>query len=395
MDSESNLRVGIFFNARKEQGGLYQYALTLVDCLHAYSDNNEYFLYMATLEDFPVEISKHNWHIRNFRKTAIQIRMGLELILFHLSRANIDFPFPIIPEYRKITQDHLDVMVYVKPTPHVYQWKHNAIFPIHDLQHRLQTHFPEVSANGEFVRREILYRNSVRKAKAILTDSETGKEDVIQLYRADKNRIFPLPFLTPTFRKPVLDPENKQILAEKYSLPAAYFFYPAAFWPHKNHERLIRAIALLHTQYKIKAHLVLSGSKKREFDSLFKLTVSLGLQDFVHFIGFVDEDDLPELYHHSIALVMPTFFGPTNIPVLEAWTAGCPVISSDIRGIQEQVGNAGLLVDPLNEMKIAEAMQILWTDPAKRNELIELGYERVSAWTPEQFANRLKKIIHV
>jgi len=73
-------------------------------------------------------------------------------------------------------------MIYVKLTMHVFQWPYQSIFPIHDLQHRLQLEFSEVSELGEFRRREYIYTRSIPKAAAVLTDSITGKEDLLACY---------------------------------------------------------------------------------------------------------------------------------------------------------------------------------------------------------------------
>ena len=393
MGAESRIRVGIFFNARQEQGGLYQYALTIVDCLARYAPKHEYVLYRATLENLPLDIQLSNWKIVDLPKRALKLRMGLELALFYLSKVSIHIPFGLIPTYSTIDDDHVDLMIYVKPTPHVYQWRYPAIFPIHDLQHRLQRQFPEVSEKGEFNRREILYTNSIKHTQAILTDSETGKADVMNLYGANGEMIYTLPYIAPTFRDAGGNPFS--IIKQMYQLPDEYFFYPAAFWPHKNHARLIEAIKVLEEQYQVQVCLVLSGSKKREYDNLVLLADKLGIKERVRFIGFVDEDDLLAIYKHALALVMPTFFGPTNIPILEAWQADCPVITSNLRGIREQVGDAGLLVDPLNAQEIADAMWRLSTHPELRQQLIDKGKNQIQAWTPALFGRRLAEIIRL
>jgi glycosyltransferase involved in cell wall biosynthesis len=393
MGSEGRIKVGIFFNARQEQGGLYQYALTLVDCLAQYAPEFEYILVHATLEPLPLSISAKNWHVLELPKPAVQFRMALELVLFHISRAGIHLPFTLIPAYPQINKADVDVMIYVKPTPHVFQWRYPAIFPIHDLQHRLQRQFPEVSAKGEFKRREILYKESIKHAQAILTDSETGKEDVIQLYGTAEKLIHALPYIAPTFRDTSESGVTFETLQAKLGIPEGYFFYPAAFWPHKNHIRLIQSIRQMADQHGVKIPLVLSGSKKREYDDLVLLAESLGLRDVILFVGFVSDDELLLLYQHALALVMPTFFGPTNIPILEAWQAGCPVITSDIRGIREQVGDAGLLVNPLNVQAMADAMWRVFQEPQLRHKLVEKGKSRVQSWTPEMFGRRLAEII--
>jgi len=393
MGVESRLKVGIFFNARAEQGGLYHYALTLVDCLQLHAPEFDYFLYHATLEDLPLKLSQPNWELVRFHPNEIRARLAVEAGLMTLARAGIEIPFRLIPCYQRIAQNPPDVILYVKPTLHVFQWNIPAIFPIHDLQHRLQPEFPEVSDRGEFRRREYMYLRSVDKARAILTDSETGKEDVIACYNGKPEKIFPLPYIAPTFRENDLSVSGLGAIQKKYDLPEKYFFYPAAFWKHKNHERLVRAISILAQRNGVRVPLLLAGNKNREFENVMALVRELELEDIVRFLGYVPDDDLYGLYHHALALVMPTFFGPTNIPILEAWAVGCPVITSDLRGIREQVGDAGLLVNPRDVSALADAMWLLYQDFPLRQSLAENGTRRALSWTPEMFARRLVSVI--
>lgn len=395
MGVKSRLKVGIFFNARVEQGGLYQYALTLVHCLYRYVPEFDYSLYLATLEAFPIEIKANHWKVIRFSKLEILWRMSLEIALNFLARKGIEIPFKIIPCYRQVSDDNPDVMLYVKPTPHVFQWNYQAIFPIHDLQHRLQPNFPEVSDKGEYKRRENLYKHSTSKAVAILTDSQTGKEDVSHLYSVDESKIYPLPYIAPTFRDGKAVKISYEEINRKYSLPENYLFYPATFWAHKNHARLIQAIRMIADEKGVLIPLVLTGSQWHEYPVLIKLVGDLHLQDTIYFIGYVPDEELTQLYSHALALVMPTFFGPTNIPVLEAWEARCPVITSDIRGIREQVGNAGLLVDPKNVSAIAGAIWKIYTDSDTKERIIHQGLLRVNEWTPEKFSKTLSDVIKI
>ena len=393
MGAARRVKVGIFFNARRGQGGLYQYALTLVDCLGRFVPEFDYSLYHATMEELPLELTGSNWRLIRLPRRAIQARLVPEAVLMTAARVGIRIPFPLVSEFSEIKGDHPEAMIYVKPGVHPFQWKYKAIFPIHDLQHRLQPQFPEVSKHGEYQRREYIYTRSTRNASVILTDSETGKEDVINCYSVPEERIFPVPYIAPTFRKNGEEIMSSQSIVRKYSLPAQFLFYPAAFWEHKNHTRLIRAISLLAREKNIRIHLVLAGSKRAGYQNLADLVDSLGLGDLVHFIGYVPDDDMPDLYRLARALVMPTFFGPTNIPVLEAWSMECAVITSDLRGIREQVGDAGLLVDPKSEHSIAEAILLLDRSPELRQRLVERGRLRAQEWTPQKFAGRVADAI--
>ena len=90
---------------------------------------------------------------------------------------------------------------------------------------------------------------------------------------------------------------------------------------------------------------------------------------------------------------MPTSFGPTNIPVLEAWLMGTPVVYSNVKGCKEQLGNAGLLINPYKPKDIAEKIQKIYTDKNLVKKLIELGYIRVNLWNRALFTSKINEIL--
>jgi glycosyltransferase involved in cell wall biosynthesis len=102
---------------------------------------------------------------------------------------------------------------------------------------------------------------------------------------------------------------------------------------------------------------------------------------------------MPMLYSQAVGLVMPTFFGPTNIPILEAWMCGCPTITSDIRGVREQAGDAAILVDPRSVDAIAAAMLQLWRDPETRADLARRGTERARYYAGTDYASLVGEIV--
>jgi glycosyltransferase involved in cell wall biosynthesis len=110
-------------------------------------------------------------------------------------------------------------------------------------------------------------------------------------------------------------------------------------------------------------------------------------------LAYVPDALMAGLYLASAGLVMPTFFGPTNIPILEAWRMGRPVITSDIRGVRSQAGDAALLVDPSSAEDLAGAMQTLWDDCLLVGQLVAAGRRRDASWTACDFAARLREIL--
>ncbi|MCU0596541.1 MAG: glycosyltransferase [Desulfobacterota bacterium] len=138
---------------------------------------------------------------------------------------------------------------------------------------------------------------------------------------------------------------------------------------------------------------VFVGSKKNGYLSTMELVHRLHLTSKVHFLGYVPDIDMPELYRRARALLMPTYYGPTNIPPLEAMALGCPVAASRIYGMPEQLGEAALYFDPGSVGQIAEAMKRLWTDDSLCRELSSRGLTRSSRWNQSHFNQKLREIL--
>jgi glycosyltransferase involved in cell wall biosynthesis len=184
----------------------------------------------------------------------------------------------------------------------------------------------------------------------------------------------------------------------KFNLPARFLFYPANFLPHKNHVALIEALGIVRRRHGIAPALVLVGDRgpglrAQTYAEMMEVARLAGVADQLRYLGFVDGADLATLYAAAEILVMPSYFGPTNLPIVEAWAARCPVITADIRGIREMCEDAALLVDPGSVDDIADAIHRLWTNESARECLIARADERLKAFSPEIFRNALCNVL--
>ena len=180
------------------------------------------------------------------------------------------------------------------------------------------------------------------------------------------------------------------------NIPGRFLFYPASFWPHKNHYRIIEAIGLLKKKHGIKISIVFVGttySQWQVFAMCNALAKKHSIESQVYFLNYVSDEELAALYMRAVGLVMPTYFGPTNIPYLEAFYYKCPVIASDIHGIKEQVGDAGLLVNPKDTDAISNAIYRIWTDRSLRDSLIKKGQEQFRQFSSKHFMEKVNSII--
>ena len=256
-----------------------------------------------------------------------------------------------------------------------------------DLQHRLQPFFPEVSLRGLWQSRENFYTLVLKRAAFVITGTQAGKKEIQMFYGIPDERIRILPHPTPRFALETGTSDLEEL--EGYKLPRDYVFYPAQFWSHKNHAGLLHAILHLKQADNLRLPVVFTGSDQGNGSYVRQLVKSLQMEDQVFFLGHVSRQTLRALYQNAFVLCYPSFFGPENLPPLEAFALGCPVIAADVPGASEQLGDAAILVDPANELQIAEAIKSVFNDKAKRESLIHLGKERARRFTGSDFAKGL------
>jgi glycosyltransferase involved in cell wall biosynthesis len=416
------MRIGIVPVTDPAAGGTYQYSLSLIDALCAddMGQQHDRLLFYRT-GTRPPELSA-SWKVssalefpslpRPKRDDFLRRALGGARAQRTLqgARQKLTKRWRGPEDYQRRRQPHLtgwlreldvDLMLYSTVMPESFESAVPFLVAIHDLQHRLQPEFPEVSANGEWEVREYLFRNSARYALFILADSEVGKEDILSFYEeygVTPDRIKVLPFQPAIYLATDVSESEKRRVRRIYGLPDRFLFYPANFWPHKNHIHIVEAIGRLKHQQNLDVHVVFTGTLKDELTRITAAEVSsiareLNIEHQIHRLGRVSNADISGLYAAAVGLVMPTFFGPTNIPVLEAWALGCPVLTSNIRGIREQARDAALLVDPASVDEIAQGIARLWEDEHIRRELIRRGHERVAKYKPEDFRRRLHAIL--
>lgn len=294
----------------------------------------------------------------------------------------------------------IEFIFWTVPNPLAFECGVPFVMPVHDLQHRLQPQFPEVSERGEWQMREQFYRNAARRATVLIADSSEGRDDILSCYGSliPPERVMSLPFVPP----PHVHVEDADAQIERVrrtvALPDRYLFYPAQFWPHKNHLGIVRALGLLRARGRVDIRVVFCGShsghiRTAAHRATMALARELGVAAQVTTLPYVEDAMITGLYLGSEGLVMPTFFGPTNIPITEAWRLRRSVITSNIRGVSNQAGDAALLVDPNSPGNLADAMLAVWDDPSLRERLVEAGRRREVAWTPQDFAARLREIL--
>ena len=275
---------------------------------------------------------------------------------------------------RELQQDKIDLAYFVMPSRRSRTLqKLNYIATIWDLCHRDSPEFPEVREGFEFLAREFNYSNTLSQALFVLSDSPTLCDRVSRRYGLDKERLIAMPFSPGPLTESVHS-EAKEAVLKHYGLAKGYYFYPAQFWAHKNHIRILQALELLNKNGKTH-HVVFSGGDQGTMSHVKATAAKLGVGEQVRFLGFVPAEHVRGLYEGCRAVVMPSYFGPTNLPPLEAWELKRPLLYSS--HLSEQSGPAALLFNPDSAVELAKAMDDV-TDSKVAESLVRKGTQRLA-----------------
>lgn len=255
-----------------------------------------------------------------------------------------------------------------------------SIFNPHDLQHR---HYPQFFNIAELGWRESLYGPACHAAHTVAVASQFVKQDLIDAFQLDPAKIRVIPWAP----LPVdSSPPSTGISAQPFAL------YPAMLWEHKNHRRLLEAVALLRDTKGLRVHVVCTGFKTESWPVLERQLVSLGLTEQVTFPGVVPGPDLAALYRAAQFVIIPSLFEAASAPMLEAWQHGTPVACAAITSLPEQAGDAALLFDPTSVPQIASALERMTIDASLRADLRTRGTRRLQELDPMVTLKRYRAV---
>ena len=381
------MRVGILgVDSNRGRWGGYQYSLSVTHALLS-SNRHEYCIFHSDTRGSPYEtIKSKSILIPQKENLLITLCRRLAIIL------NLRFP---LGKYRII--DELDCHLLVIPQTAGLAGcylKTPFITCIHDIMHKYYPHFPEYPGYVK-IKRDMTYAKAAKNAVFTIVDSEQGKEDMVNFYNISSERVKVIPFIPPpyVFLNKAMTSKVAEELIARFNLPDSYLFYPAQFWFHKNHERLFESLLLLRKQYQEEIPVVLVGSEKSNLAQMMSVVDKLRMKSQVYYLGYVSDQEIVALYRKARALIFPSLFGPTNIPILEALVLGTPVACSNLFAMPDQVGGAGVLFDPFNIGDMAEKIYLIWKDRKLRKRLVEKGYEKINDLTYENYANKWNQVI--
>ncbi|MCS7087901.1 MAG: glycosyltransferase family 4 protein [Thermoflexales bacterium] len=208
-----------------------------------------------------------------------------------------------------------------------------------------------------------LVRAAAANAAAVLTDSEFSKQDILRLLPVEARRVHVVPLAADSSYTPNIEAADRQRAAARYALPESYVLYLGGYDARKNIETLLQVYVWCGESIGEEFPLVLNAephtpvvTNSGQRMTLAQMAEALEVSEYVRYIGHVAEEDKPALYAGARAFLYPSTYEGFGLPVLEAMACGTPVVGSNATSIPEVVGNAGMLVDPLDARSMAGAL---------------------------------------
>ena len=373
------MKIGIFLEGSpKMGGGFFQSLKSLLLLLDIEKYNSKMEVIITDNQTTKYlekkKINSKLYRLNIFFRYFSQL-FEVDLIRDLFNKFKITYPFTNF-----IRKNNYDLIIFLGPSVlSKYCAEISFVSNIWDVNHKKNSQFPEHNYNFNFENKEKLYNHIVHKAFKILVAHQSNKEDLINFYKANESSVVIQNFIPmlPTLHEENMEKKlDYQELFEKFDLPKnkKIVFYPAQFWAHKNHKYLIDVANILKSKNDNNFFFVFCGGNKGNFEYIKNLIKNDKLESYIKILNFIDDNEVISLYLNSEAIVMPTYCGPTNLPIFEAFYFK-KVIFYTKGLIKDTILNDHLInIDTSNPEDLCEKLEICFEEDKKEN-MIKKNYE--------------------
>ena len=358
------MRVGIDATAvPRPRAGAGNYIFNLVRAIAEVDGINSYVVFARPqlIDEWGIRQPNFRFHANELRHRPLRLLWEQTVLPVLARRHRLDvlhsphYTFPMLSSARRVVTI-LDMTFYLYPQ-------------VHSFVKRL------------FFKRMI--RLAVRYADRIITISESTASDLFRLVGGEglPEKTHAVPLAVDSRFRLIQDEAAVAIACRRLGLePRRFLLYVGVLEPRKNLPVLLRAFRRARDEGNRLA-LAIVGNRGWKFASIFATVQELGLEKDVIFTGYVSDADLPYVYNGAALFVYPSLYEGFGLPVLEALSCGTPLITSNVSSMPEIVGDAGLLIPPSDETRLADAIREVLSDPALAASLSEKGRERAARFS--------------
>lgn len=316
-------------------GGAETYLRNLIEALPRAADGDELVAVMHPEAAESLATPGLDRHVVSSSDAALVLQRTLEALTPYRARSL----------ERRFARLGADAVLFPQQSIFPKRAPVKAVLTVHDQQHLA---FPDNLSRFDRAFRAGIYGESLRRAARVIAISRFTRDELVARCGLDPERIEVVP--QGVRPPPAVRP------APWTGAGGPYLYYPAATWPHKNHDTLFRSYAALRRAGRLGARLVLSGQRTTHWASLERLAGALGISGDVQHLGFLPAAEVERVYAGALALVFPSRHEGFGLPILEAARLGVPVITSRL-GVFEELGvPASRRIDFLDPDQLARAL---------------------------------------
>lgn len=358
-------RFGFTKDGLPNRVGSSEFTYQLLMALNKLDKDNKYFVYLPVrpTEDMPKE--SESWQYIVFSSKKLWTLFGLS---------------------KKLAGNPQSLDIFFSPTHYSPITHIKTVISILDISY---LHFKNLFKKLDLYKLKYWGGYSIKKAKKILTISDSSKNDIIESYGLSSDKVSVVcPGIKQDLRFKIKD-LSMEDFRKKYGISKDYILFVGTLQPRKNITRLIEAFSKLETN----TDLIIVGKKGWQFEEILAAPKKFNVENKVKFFHDVEEEDLPNFYKNAKMLVLPSLYEGFGLPVIEAMANDCPVITSNVSSLPEAGGDAALYVDPEDVLDITTNIKKLLEDENLRTKMIEKGREHVKKFSWEKAARETLRVL--
>jgi len=353
--------------SRKQFTGIGRYASSLVASLSQIDAENQYSLYTT-----------RGW-------SEVKSRIARR------DASNFAVKFDWLR--RGVAKTVRSVDIYHAPSPEVLpDLNARTVVTVHDLIYKT---YPQGHTQETLALSEAQFQSFISRSARIICSSRSTQNDVHRYFPAVKNKtcyIYQGVDTNLFYPLPQWEISSTWEMMRDKGIAAPFILFVGTIEPRKNLKGLLEAFARLKQKKIFKGKLVVAGMAGWKGEGLTGLIEHLGIKADVVFEGFVSNDALRVFYNLAEVFVFPSFYEGFGYPIVEAFSCGAAVVTSNVSSCQELAADAALTVDPADPEAVAQAIARVIQDTGLRNALRQKALARSQGFNNQETARKTLRV---
>ena len=351
------MKVGILFEGSPMNPGGFNQSLISTLILNEIIEFRDNFTFITLDESSNHLLLEKNLNViiykNNFFSKILNRLYSIDYLKKLFDKLNIKHSFT-----KFLNKNNFEIIIFLSPHQlSLYCLDVNFVINIWDIDHK-KSPYPEHHINNTFEKRENFLNYVLFKSFKIIVAHEQIKNDLVKLYKCNPDKILVQSFISylPYVANKKIKQNNSKLLSYQIPFHKKILFYPATFWPHKNHKYIIDAAIILKKKSINNFHFLFCGSDRGNFDFIKNEIEKNELNKLFTIIPFASNEEVIFFYENVFGVVMPTTGGPTNLPLYESFFFKKPIFYTKDLLNDENLKKAIIEIDIKDPMDFANKL---------------------------------------